>query len=67
MKLLEEKIGWLLRFSVDIDIQNCREHFLILFLSHGEIKAIDFLRESKEGIFLFKEDAKEALIKPKMK
>ncbi|XP_018410094.1 PREDICTED: lupus La protein homolog A-like [Nanorana parkeri] len=42
-----------------------REDIHALFQDHGEIKWIDFSRGSKEGIILFKSDAKGALEKAK--
>ncbi|KAG9477297.1 hypothetical protein GDO78_002605 [Eleutherodactylus coqui] len=65
MKSLEEQTGLLLKFSGELDNMTSREDIHELFQSHGEIKWIDFSRGSKEGIILFKSNAKEALDKAK--
>lgn len=65
MKSLDEKTGCLLKFSGDLDELSSREDIHALFQSHGEIKWIDFSRGAKEGIILFRADAKEALNKAK--
>ncbi|XP_072837744.2 lupus La protein [Pogona vitticeps] len=65
MKSLEEKQGWLLKFSGDLEDQTCREDLHAIFSNHGEIKWIDFVRGAKEGIILFKSSAKEVLEKAK--
>ncbi|XP_075685540.1 lupus La protein [Rhinoderma darwinii] len=63
MKSLEEQTGCLLKFSGALDNMTSREDIHALFQSHGEIKWIDFSRGAKEGIILFKSNAKEALEK----
>ncbi|XP_056389990.1 lupus La protein isoform X2 [Hyla sarda] len=65
MKSLEEQTGCLLKFSGELDNMTSREDIHALFQSHGEIKWIDFSRGAKEGIILFKSNAKEALEKAK--
>ncbi|XP_077304083.1 lupus La protein isoform X2 [Lithobates pipiens] len=65
MKNLEEHTGCLLKFSGDLDNMTSREDIHALFQTHGEIKWIDFSRGAKEGIILFKSNAKEALEKAK--
>ncbi|XP_040213717.1 lupus La protein [Rana temporaria] len=65
MKTLEEQTGCLLKFSGDLDNMTSREDLHDLFQDHGEIKWIDFSRGAKEGIILFKSNAKEALEKAK--
>ncbi|KAM4626258.1 lupus La protein isoform 2-T2 [Discoglossus pictus] len=65
MKSLEEKTGCLLKFSGDLDNMTSREDIHALFQSHGDIKWIDFSRGAKEGIILFRTNAKEALEKAK--
>uniref|UniRef100_A0A8C5EZ21 Small RNA binding exonuclease protection factor La n=1 Tax=Gopherus evgoodei TaxID=1825980 RepID=A0A8C5EZ21_9SAUR len=65
MKSLDEKTGCLLKFSGDLEDQTCREDLHAVFSDHGEIKWIDFVRGAKEGIILFKDNAKEALDKAK--
>ncbi|KAG8559696.1 hypothetical protein GDO81_017419 [Engystomops pustulosus] len=65
MKALEEQTGWLLKFSGELDNMTSREDVHAIFQSHGEIKWIDFSRGAKEGIILFKSNAKEALEKAK--
>lgn len=65
MKSLEEQTGCLLKFSGELDNMTSREDIHALFQDHGEIKWIDFSRGSKEGIILFKSNAKEALEKAK--
>ncbi|XP_075036782.1 lupus La protein [Mixophyes fleayi] len=65
MKSLEEQIGCLLKFSGDLDNMTSREDIHTLFENHGEIKWIDFSRGAKDGIILFKSNAKEALEKAK--
>ncbi|KAM5152482.1 lupus La protein [Mantella aurantiaca] len=65
MKTLEEQTGCLLKFSGELDNMTSREDIHALFQDHGEIKWIDFSRGAKEGIILFKSDAKEALEKAK--
>ncbi|KAM4697877.1 lupus La protein [Rhinophrynus dorsalis] len=64
-KSLEERTGCLLKFSGDLDEMTSREDVHEVFKDHGEIKWIDFSRGSKEGVVLFKENAKEALEKAK--
>uniref|UniRef100_A0A8D0GY75 Small RNA binding exonuclease protection factor La n=1 Tax=Sphenodon punctatus TaxID=8508 RepID=A0A8D0GY75_SPHPU len=63
MKSLDEKTGCLLKFSGELEDQTCREDLHTVFSDHGEIKWIDFVRGAKEGIILFKTNAKEALDK----
>ncbi|XP_053121307.1 lupus La protein [Hemicordylus capensis] len=63
MKSLEEKQGCLLKFSGDLEDQTSREDLHAVFSDHAEIKWIDFVRGAKEGIILFKSNAKEALDK----
>lgn len=65
MKTLEEQTGCLLKFSGTLDNMTSREDIHALFQAHGEIKWIDFSRGAKEGIILFKSNAKEALEKAK--
>lgn len=65
MKSLEEQTGCLLKFAGDLDNMTSREDIHALFQDHGEIKWIDFSRGSKEGIILFKSDAKGAFEKAK--
>ncbi|XP_075465232.1 lupus La protein [Ascaphus truei] len=65
MKSLDEKTGCLLKFSGALDDKTSREDIHALFQSHGDIKWIDFSRGAKEGIILFKVNAKEALEKAK--
>ncbi|CAJ0923897.1 unnamed protein product, partial [Ranitomeya imitator] len=65
MKSLDEQIGCLLKFSGELDNMTSREDIHALFQTHGEIKWIDFSRGAKEGIILFKSNAKEALEKAK--
>lgn len=65
MKSLEEQTGCLLKFSGELDNMTSREDIHALFQSHGEINWIDFSRGAKEGIILFKSNAKEALEKAK--
>ncbi|XP_040296488.1 lupus La protein [Bufo bufo] len=65
MKSLDEQTGCLLKFSGELDNMTSREDIHALFQSHGEIKWIDFSRGAKEGIILFKSNAKEALEKAK--
>ncbi|OCT63573.1 lupus La protein homolog B isoform X1 [Xenopus laevis] len=64
-KLMEERVGCLLKFSGDLDNMTSREDLHALFQTHGEIEWIDFSRGAKEGIVLFKMNAKEALDKAK--
>ncbi|PIO12117.1 hypothetical protein AB205_0175700, partial [Aquarana catesbeiana] len=64
-KTLEEQTGCLLKFSGTLDNMTSREDIHALFQAHGEIKWIDFSRGAKEGIILFKSNAKEALEKAK--
>ncbi|XP_069838941.1 lupus La protein [Dendropsophus ebraccatus] len=65
MKSLDEQTGCLLKFSGELDNMTSREDIHELFQNHGEIKWIDFSRGAKEGIILFKSNAKEALEKAK--
>uniref|UniRef100_A0A8C5RBR3 Small RNA binding exonuclease protection factor La n=1 Tax=Leptobrachium leishanense TaxID=445787 RepID=A0A8C5RBR3_9ANUR len=65
MKSLEENTGCLLQFSGGLDELTSREDIHALFQSHAEIKWIDFSRGAKEGIILFKSNAKAALDKAK--
>ncbi|KAM3916565.1 lupus La protein [Leptodactylus fuscus] len=65
MKSLDEQTGCLLKFSGELDNMTSREDIHALFQTHGEIKWIDFSRGAKEGIILFKSNAKEALEKAK--
>ncbi|XP_066494073.1 lupus La protein homolog [Tiliqua scincoides] len=62
MKSLEKK-GCLLKFSGDLEDQTCREDLHAVFSDHCEIKWINFVRGAKEGVILFKSNAKEALEK----
>ncbi|XP_061090693.1 lupus La protein isoform X1 [Conger conger] len=62
MKSLDEQMGCLLKFSGDLE-QTSREDFHELFSGHGQIKWIDFVRGAKQGIILFKSNAREALDK----
>ncbi|NP_001081021.1 lupus La protein homolog A [Xenopus laevis] len=64
-KLVEERVGSLLKFSGDLDNMTSREDLHALFQTHGDIEWIDFSRGAKEGIVLFKMNAKEALDKAK--
>ncbi|XP_073401933.1 lupus La protein [Dendrobates tinctorius] len=65
MKSLDEQIGCLLKFSGELDNMTSREDVHALFQTHGEVKWIDFSRGAKEGIVLFKSNAKEVLEKAK--
>lgn len=62
-KLMEERVGRLLKFSGDLDNMTSREDLSALFQAHGDIEWIDFSRGAKEGIVLFKMNAKNALDK----
>ncbi|XP_003226306.2 lupus La protein [Anolis carolinensis] len=65
MKSLQEAQGFLLKFFGDLEDQTCREDLHSVFSDHGEIKWISFVRGAKEGVILFKSNAKEILDKAK--
>ena len=63
MKTPEEKLGYLQKFGADLDDQTYREDPHFLFSNCQETKWIDFIRETKERLILFKQKATEALEK----